>query len=176
MSRQSLRHEVLASDTLTLGRHSQLGTSSSSWTCSKIHCPVCLMKVFIVNGFFVTEEVTATLWLRDVVHLSCSHSHFMSLCPDHGNDSKSGAWGSMRPFYHHQISRAECQRIISGWHGGNAWLNNHPALRRRRLAINACQADWGVKPTDCPRSLPQQQACIECNHFGVFHSEEDTSC
>lgn len=37
----------------------------------------CLMTVFIVNGFFVTEEGAGTLWLRDVVHSSCSHSHFI---------------------------------------------------------------------------------------------------
>lgn len=35
------------------------------------------MTVFLVNWFFVTEEGAGTLWLRDVVHLSCSHSHFI---------------------------------------------------------------------------------------------------
>ncbi|KAA8580598.1 hypothetical protein FQN60_013556 [Etheostoma spectabile] len=65
----------------------------------------------------------------------------------HGNDKKPVARGFARPFYHHQISRPECQRVISGRDGGNARLNHHLALRRSHLAISVCQADKGVKPT-----------------------------
>lgn len=62
---------------VTLGHCFQLKTSLSSQTGNKIHCPVCRMTVFIVNGFFVTEKSAGTLRLRDVVHLSCSRSHFI---------------------------------------------------------------------------------------------------
>lgn len=92
---------------------------------------------------------------------------FHPLCPDHANDNKSVARGSARPFYHHQISQPECQRVISGWHGGDAKLNHHLALKRSHLAISVCQADRGVKPTVSTCGLPRQQPHTDCNHFGL---------
>ncbi len=102
--------------------------------------------VFIVNGFFVTEKSAGTLWSGECCAFELQSLTFHPLCPDHANDKKSVARGTTRPFYHHQISRPECQRVISGLHGGDARPNHHLALRRSHLAISVCQADSGVKP------------------------------
>ncbi len=115
---------------------------------------------------------------------------FHRLCPDLSNDKKSVARGATCPFYHHQISRPECQRVISGLHGGNARPNHHLALRRSHLAISVCQADSGVKPNvqdgssahaafpDCKRAMsavtlayPQQSGwgCQLLEAHCIFH-------
>lgn len=161
---------------LTLRRCFQLKTSLSSRTGNEIHCPVRLMTVFIVNGFFVTEKSAGTLWLRDVVHLSCSHSHFTRSAQT--VPMTRSLWPEAPRVLFIAIKSAGPNVSASSLAGigDDARLNHHLALRRSHLAISVCQADRGVKPTvqdgsSAHTTFPRQQAHTECNHFGWSTAE-----
>lgn len=103
------------------------------------------MTVFIVNGVFETEKSSGTLWLKDVVHLSRSHSHFIRSART--APMTRSLWPEALRVLHITIksARPECQRVVSGQHGTDARPNHHLALRRGHLAISVCQADRGAK-------------------------------
>lgn len=105
----------------------------------------CLMTVFIVNGFFVTEEGAGTLWLRDVVHSSCSHSHFIH--SGQTTPMTTSLWPEAPHEAPHVLFITIKSAVISGRHRGTTRLNHHLALRHSHLAISVYQADRGVKPS-----------------------------
>lgn len=167
--------------TVTLGCCFQLKTSLSSWTDQKNPLP-CTPYDSIYSKW--------ALWnwkeFRDSLVEGCCAFELQSLTfhllsPDHASDKKSVARGSACPFYHHQISRPECQRVISGQHGGDARPNHRLAVRRSHLAISVCQtdrqADRGVKLTvreGCMPAHPEYEPAPNSNHFARI--AEDTSC
>lgn len=157
MSQQSFMHEVLASDTQW-----HLGVVSS-WKHLWVHGlaktnPLPCMpydSIYSKWGLWNWKEFRDSL-VEECCAFELQSLTFHPLCPDHASDKKSVARGSACPFYHHQISRPECQRVISGQHGDDARPNNHLALRRSHLAISVCQADRGVK-------LRVQEGCVSAH-------------
>ena len=148
MSQQPFMHEVAASDTRWhLGAVSGWKTSSSSRTGSRIHCPVRLMTVFIVNGLLVSEKSPGTAWLRDVVHLSSSHSHF--IVSTLTTPMTRSPWPEAPRVLFIAIKSAGITNVIESSVAGvgrDARPNHHLALRRSHLAISVCWGDRGVKP------------------------------
>lgn len=180
MSQQSFMHEVLASDTQW-----HLG-AVSSWKHLWVH-GLAKKKKTTPQSCTPYDSIYSKwgLWnwkqFRDSLVEGCCAFEpqsltFHPLCPDHASDKKSVARGSARPFYHHQISRPECQRVISGQHGDDARPNHRLALGRSHLAISVCQADRGVK-------LAVQEGCVSAHDCkpapNVITSPrvgKDTSC
>lgn len=127
----------------------QLKTSLSSRTGYRIHCPVRLMTVFIVNRFFVTGESAGTLWLRDVVHLSCSHSHF--ICPGQTAAMTRSLWPEAPRVLFITIKSARPNVSASSLAGigSDARLNHHPALRRSPFSHQCVSGRQRREATQC---------------------------
>ncbi len=160
---------------VTLGRCFQLKTSLRSRTGNKIHCPVCPMTVFIVNGFFVTEKSVETLWLRDVVHLSCSHSSSSALPRPRQWQEVCGprlCASFLSPS--NQPARMSARHLWPAWRRRQAKSSSctqtqpfsHQCVSGRQRREAHC-ARWLVRT----RSLPRRQACTQYNHFGWSTAE-----
>lgn len=163
---------------VTLGRCFQPKTSTSSRTGNRIHCPVRLMTVFIVNGLLVSEKSPGTSRLRDVVHLSSSHSHFtvsaltMPMTRSPWPEAPRVLFITIKSAGITNVSASSVAGV-----GQDARPNHHLALRRSHLAISVYRGDGGVKP-GMQRRLSRHAQPSQCSRFGSIRggAGEDASC
>lgn len=163
---------------MTLGRCFQPKTSTSSRTGNRIHCPVRLMTVFIVNGLLVSEKSPGTPRLRDVVHLSSSHSHFIVSALT--TPMTRSPWPEAPRVLFITIKSAGITNVSASSVAGvgqHARPNHHLALRRSHLTISVC---WGGRRREDRRAKtalrhtqPSWRSRLGSIHGGVG---EDASC
>lgn len=137
-----------------------------SRTGNKIHCPGHLMTVFIVNGFFVTEKSAGTLWLRDVVHLSCSHSHFIRSART--TPMTRSLWPEAQRVLFIAIKSASPNVSASSLAEWRQCQAKSSSCTQTQPFRHQCVSGRPRREAHCARWLirTRQQACTQCNHFG----------
>lgn len=130
---------------------------------NKIHCPACLMTVFIVHGVFVSEE------FRDSLVETCCAFELPSLM-FHQWQEVCGP-GLCTSFLSPSSQPAPNVSIICGrhWRRRQAKSSSHVQMHSH-LAVSVCQADRGVTLVVAHASILDYE-CVECNHFAWSASQ-----